>query len=110
MAAGLWRRVEGDSVVAIEKVRVVAAVARRCVRVAEEDVRDGREKALDRQRVADLEAILVVVVDVVCVEYGSMVVGGIQVDLQMLESASQSRHSPYSAMTVPLPRCRWPAQ
>lgn len=111
--AGRWRRVEGDSVVAIgawEKVRVVAAVARRCVLVAEVDVREGRARALDRQRDADLEAILgVVVVVVLCVVGNNVVVGGVQADLQMLSSASQSRHSPYSAMT-PLPRCCWPAQ
>ena len=60
-AAGLWRRAEGDNEVAMgacEKLRVAAASL--CVLVAVEDVRVGRERALKRQRVTDLEAMMVV--------------------------------------------------
>jgi hypothetical protein len=59
-AAGLWRRVEGDNVVAMgacEKLRVAAAVVSLCVLVAG-DVQVGRDRALERQRVAGLEAML----------------------------------------------------
>jgi hypothetical protein len=59
---GLWRWVEGDSVVAMgacEKLRVAAASL--CVLVAVDEVRVGRERALDKQRVTDLEAMVVVV-------------------------------------------------
>ena len=45
---------------ACEKLRVAAAAASRCVLVAVEEVRVGRERALVRQRVADLEAMIVV--------------------------------------------------
>jgi len=61
--AGLWRWVEGDNVLAMgacEKLRVVVAAASRCVLVAVEEARVGRETALVRQRVADLEAMVVV--------------------------------------------------
>ena len=60
-AAGLWRRAEGDNVVAMgacEKLRVAAASL--CVLVAVDEVRVGRERALDKQRVTDLEAMVVV--------------------------------------------------
>lgn len=60
-AAGLWRRAEGDNEVAMgacEKLRVAAASL--CVLATVEEVRVGRERALDRQRVADLEAMIVV--------------------------------------------------
>lgn len=59
--AGLWRWVEGDSVVAMgawEKLRVAAASL--CVLAVVEEVRVGRERALDRQRDTDLEAMVVV--------------------------------------------------
>ena len=59
-AAGLWRREEGDNVVAMgacEKLRVAAASL--CVLVAVDEVRVGRERALDKQRVTDLEAMIV---------------------------------------------------
>jgi hypothetical protein len=53
--------VEGDNVLAMgacEKLRVAAASL--CVLVAVEEVKVGRERALVRQRVADLEAMIVV--------------------------------------------------
>jgi hypothetical protein len=68
LVVGLWRRVEGDSVVAIgacEKLRVAAAVVSRCVRAAD-DVQVGRDRALERQRVAGLEAMLLFVNVVEC--------------------------------------------
>ena len=43
---------------ACEKLRVAAASL--CVLAAPEDVRVGRERALDKQRVTDLEAMVVV--------------------------------------------------
>lgn len=59
--AGLWRRAEGDNVVAMgacEKLRVAAASL--CVLAAVEEVVVGREMALEKQRVTDLEAMIVV--------------------------------------------------
>ena len=62
-AAGLWRWVEDDNVVAMgawEKLRVVVAAASLCALVAVDEGRLERERALERQRVADLEAMIVV--------------------------------------------------
>jgi hypothetical protein len=60
--AGLWRRVEGDNEVAMgacEKLRVVVA-ANLCVLAVVDELIVGRERALVRHRVADLEAMVVV--------------------------------------------------
>lgn len=62
---------------ACEKLRVAAASL--CVLAAVEELRVGRERALDKQRVADLEAMIVV-----CRLCGSEF-------LQMFSSESQSR-------------------
>ena len=82
-AAGLWRRAEGVNEVAMgacEKLRVAASL---CVLAVVEEVRVGRERALERQRVADLEAMIVVCVwDVLEL---------LRIDLQMFSSESQSR-------------------
>jgi hypothetical protein len=45
---------------ACEKLRVAAAAASLCVLAAVDEVRVGRERALDRQRDTDLEAMVVV--------------------------------------------------
>ena len=68
---------------ACEKLRVAAASL--CVLAAVEEVRVGRERALDRQRVADLEA-MIVVCRLCC---WSCLLG--RMDLQMFSSESQSR-------------------
>jgi len=57
--------VEGDNEGArgaCEKLRVVVAAASLCVLVVAEELSVGRERALERHRVADLEAMVVVCV------------------------------------------------
>jgi hypothetical protein len=44
-----------------EKLRAVVVAASLCVLVVAEEVRVGRERTLDRQRVADLDAMVVAV-------------------------------------------------
>jgi hypothetical protein len=80
---------------ACEKLRVAAAVVSLCVRVAGED-QVGRDSALERQRVADLEAMLCEC-DVVP---RRMLMLRLKYRVADVKSQSPVAVSPYSAMTI----------